>query len=112
MRPYRFVGRWVDLDTIQSINEPMLDQYGNVYIQWQHAFRDTPDSVNFGRMTMPDEKKMAGKSLQEWQAERRRLEEQWEREGTAMYYKEAFVPFFTAWCGKHPKEVLCTSQQS
>lgn len=104
MRPYNLYGRWVDLDTIQSINQPTFDRYDNIVISWHHAFREQPDEMNFGReVGYPDHKLPA----REWDNEYKRLVEAWRAKAIPKYYEEVFVPFFTAWCGKHPKEFEC-----
>ena len=105
MRPYNIplTNVWVDLDTIQSINEPALGKYDNCILTWQHAFRNEPSSVNFGRDTQPG-KDFSAKTLREFDAERARLEKEWLANGTRRYYEKVFVPFFTAWAGHPPSE--------
>ncbi len=47
MRPYLINKTWVDLDTIQSIDEPEPSYNApyQVEITWQHAFQDKPSKV-------------------------------------------------------------------
>ena len=105
MRPYKIphTSRWVDLDTIQSIDEPVLGAYENCILQWHHAFRDKPDEVNFGREEiMPDPKRQW--SATTFREEMERLVAIWRKQGAKKYYREVFVPFFTAWAGRPPTD--------
>lgn len=101
MRPYNYFGRWVDLDTIQSIDEPCLDRYDNLVVRWHHAFTDKQDEMNFGRDTYPAQSEKM--SLAEFSKACDERTEEWKKTGVAKNRAEVFVPFFTAWAGRPPE---------
>jgi hypothetical protein len=93
MRPYKIpmTNRWVDLDTIQSINEPVFeDHMGNggyfIVLRWQHAFRDMESKCSFQQEA---EVKSVGV--------RPMLDEDRNPSQLRIIREKVFGPFFTAW---------------
>lgn len=103
MRPYKIptTSRWVDLDTIQSIDEPDFDVYSNVYMEWQHAFRDKHDRIMLASVfeVTRQTASFLGTS-KEYSAEMDRREAEWKKTACARCKAEVFDPFFAAWVGK------------
>ena len=85
MRPYKIprTNTWVDLDTIQSIEEPCGYSVSDVTLAWHHAFMDKPRWVDIKNPNIKNE--------YDWNERREYLKE---------IHKEVFQPFFDAWTGK------------
>lgn len=94
MRPYKIpkANVWVDLDTIQEIQEPKFeDRMGSggyyIVLRWQHAFQDEPrehwfyQPANF-------EKGVGAEPVRDEHGEPSEL---------AVIRREAFEPFLRAW---------------
>lgn len=99
MRPFKIpkTNKWVDLDTIQSINEPVSEPERsdlvsnfnwNIVLEWHHAFRDLPDFEVFSQKVELDDN--VYRPTHDDNGEPDRLTE---------ITNEVFKPFFEAWTG-------------
>ena len=95
MRPYLIpmTNRWVDLDTIQEICEPIfLDRMGSggfyIYLKWYHAFRDTHSEHYFpqGAVYGPSGSRPVPKT-----------DDHGNPDQLAVIYNDVFLAFFNAW---------------
>lgn len=103
MRPYQIptTSKWVDLDTIQSIDEPGFDEYANVYIKWQHAFRDKHDKIMLASVFEAEHRATPFQGTpKEYSAEMDRRAEEWRKTACVRCKAEVFDPFFAAWVGR------------
>ena len=87
MTPYKIPksNKWVDLDTIQSIDEPSSWRNAGLemLITWHHAFRDKPDVISLG--TRHSMGYYGEDSLEDCIKE---------------LHEEVFKPFFNAWVNR------------
>ena len=109
MRPYRIptINKWVDLDTILSIEEPRFQNqmgFGGMFVEleWQHYLRDKPEVVSWTQSWLTDVKTRQFLPVAGPDGRPSQLIE---------VYDAVFVPFFTAWCGKSPKEMEVNEQK-
>lgn len=100
MRPYQIpkTKMWVDLDTIQSITEPRLEEarWPSIVLHWQHAFQDETSVCQWEQPNEPipdeDVRRM-------FRVNEITKNENGEPTMLPVIYEEVFKPFFEAWSG-------------
>lgn len=101
MRPYQIpkTKTWVDLDTIQSITEPCLEEarWPSIVLHWQHAFQNETSVCQWEQPTteVPGFEKLA-QSCRVYEPTKN---ENGEPTMLPVIYEEVFKPFFEAWSG-------------
>lgn len=114
MRPFHIPTRktWVDLDTIQSIDEPkFLNIMGSgglfIELSWQHAFRDTSDRALWEVDWVSDRSKEfqpipdGWKPMPDDHGRGIYIEQEGDEPAKlASIRREVFVPFWEAWTGR------------